>query len=314
MLKETKAVNVTKLIIQVISIKRDEETEFDLQELEKLIIEKKPKMFYLVTTHHNPTGANLSLKQRNSLYNLALKYKFYIVTDDVYELLYDTVERQFPPLSFCSDDIINNYNPNVRLDFDIDNNPYIISMNSFSKILFPGYRAVILILIINQGFLLIASDLVKRIEDLWFIWSGGCVNNTIHHFVASMIELGFQDKVLDIIRNKFKERINTCLEILVTGNEQDKYKIKRVKGGYFLWVQLSEKYDLNVLKDLFTKYDISVIYGDTFIQVEDKEKQEFMYLKRRLRLSFAFMDLEVLKEACINLKRALEEAFEESNK
>lgn len=38
-----------------------------------------------------------------------------------------------------------------------------------------------------------SSDLVKRIADLWFIWSGGCVNNTIHHFVGSMIELGYQE-------------------------------------------------------------------------------------------------------------------------
>lgn len=100
----------------------------------------------MVTTHHNPTGSNLSLKQRNALYNLSLKYKFYIATDDVYELLYDTTERTFPPLSFCSDKIVANYNANSKYDFDINENPYILSMNSFSKILFPGYRAVKLIL------------------------------------------------------------------------------------------------------------------------------------------------------------------------
>ncbi len=133
--------------IKITSILRREQDEFDLIELENLIIEKKPKAFYLVATNHNPTCENLSLKQRNALYNLALKYKFYIIVDDVYESLYFEEEKRLPPLFYCSDETLNNYSNNKLNDLlkhDNNSNPYIISLHSFNKIWVPGWRLVYL--------------------------------------------------------------------------------------------------------------------------------------------------------------------------
>ena len=52
---------------------------------------------YLVTSFHNPSSENLSLIQRNQLYNLAVKYQLYIISDDVYELLYFDESQRLPP-------------------------------------------------------------------------------------------------------------------------------------------------------------------------------------------------------------------------
>lgn len=69
---------------------------------------------------------------------------------------------------------------------------------------------------------------------------------------------------------------------------------------------------MDVVKEKLSKYDIAVFYGDTFIQPNDKNKEDFLYLKKRLRLSFAFMDMEDLIDGCKYLKQALNEAYDES--
>lgn len=118
-----------------------------MEELESLIQEKKPKGFYLVATNHNPTSENLNLKQRNAIYNLALKYKFYVITDDIYETLYYDQRERLPPLFFCSDETLKACSQDSKyksiLKHDNNLNPYVISLHSFGKIWVPGWRIVL---------------------------------------------------------------------------------------------------------------------------------------------------------------------------
>jgi DNA-binding transcriptional MocR family regulator len=118
-----------------------------MNELEYEIKLKRPKGFYIVTTIHNPSGHNLSIQQRNKLYNLSKKYRFYIITDDVYDLLYFNPSQRFPSLFYCSDVNIRRYYFNQGKSFEYDNNSneFIISLFSFSKIVNPGWRMVIMI-------------------------------------------------------------------------------------------------------------------------------------------------------------------------
>jgi DNA-binding transcriptional MocR family regulator len=123
---------------------RKEEQEFDLESLEKIIQEKKPKGFYLSASHNNPTGYNLSIKQRNALWNLALKYQFYLIVDDVYDLMYYGDAKRIPPTFYCSNEVTESYlKGGVNfVNYDHNQNPYVVSLNSFSKIIFPGWRCV----------------------------------------------------------------------------------------------------------------------------------------------------------------------------
>ena len=98
-----------------------------------------------MTSFHNPSSETLSLNQRNKLYNLAVKYKFFIISDDVYELLYYNPSQRLPPLFYCSDSCIAEYlkKDNETIYYDNDSTEYIISLFSFSKIVSPGWRMVI---------------------------------------------------------------------------------------------------------------------------------------------------------------------------
>ena len=101
----------------------------------------------MVATNHNPTCENLSMEQRNAIYNLSLKYQFYVIVDDVYESLYFDEEKRLPPLFYCADETLKNYsaeNKGAFLKHDNNTNPYVISLHSFAKIWVPGWRLVFL--------------------------------------------------------------------------------------------------------------------------------------------------------------------------
>ena len=99
---------------------------------------------YLVTSFHNPSSENLSLIQRNQLYNLAVKYQLYIISDDVYEHHYFDESQRLPPLFYCSDSNILEFlkKDNRTIIYDNNNTENIISLFSFSKLVSPGWRMV----------------------------------------------------------------------------------------------------------------------------------------------------------------------------
>ncbi len=60
----------------------------DVQRLEQLIIEHRPKFVYLIPTFGNPSGAMLSLERRRQVLELAARHDTLIVEDDPYGDLY----------------------------------------------------------------------------------------------------------------------------------------------------------------------------------------------------------------------------------
>ena len=59
-----------------------------VDQLERLITEHKPKFVYLIPTFGNPSGAMLSLERRKRVLELAVKYQTLIIEDDPYGDLY----------------------------------------------------------------------------------------------------------------------------------------------------------------------------------------------------------------------------------
>jgi DNA-binding transcriptional MocR family regulator len=56
--------------------------------LEQLIIEHRPRMIYLIPTFGNPSGAMLSLERRRRILELAAEHQVLVVEDDPYGDLY----------------------------------------------------------------------------------------------------------------------------------------------------------------------------------------------------------------------------------
>jgi DNA-binding transcriptional MocR family regulator len=97
------------------------ERGMDLDVLEDLLSRRRPKLICTVPTYQNPTGATMDMAARQRLLGLAVKHRVAIVEDDIYsELRYDG-----PML------------PSLKA---MDEHGVVISINSFSKVGFPGLR------------------------------------------------------------------------------------------------------------------------------------------------------------------------------
>ncbi|MDO9611029.1 MAG: PLP-dependent aminotransferase family protein, partial [Serpentinimonas sp.] len=98
----------------------------DVQRLEALIAEHRPKFVYLVPTFGNPSGALLSLERRRRVLELALRTQTLIVEDDPYgDLYFDAA----PPPSLLA---LSAELPGSR--------DCLVHCGSLSKVLSPGLR------------------------------------------------------------------------------------------------------------------------------------------------------------------------------
>lgn len=81
----------------------------------------RPRLLYVIPTYQNPTGATLTPQRRHRLIQLAQRYGFTILADEVYQLLHYGPPPP-PPLATMDD----------------TDHGCVISLGSFSKILAPG--------------------------------------------------------------------------------------------------------------------------------------------------------------------------------
>ncbi|HYE73320.1 MAG TPA: PLP-dependent aminotransferase family protein, partial [Blastocatellia bacterium] len=93
----------------------------DLDALEAILQQRRPKMIYVVPTFHNPTGATMDIASRRRLLDLAAQYRVPIIEDDIYhDLRYEGAAV-----------------PSLKA---LDPYGVVIHINSFSKVAFPGLR------------------------------------------------------------------------------------------------------------------------------------------------------------------------------
>ncbi|MCO5124915.1 MAG: PLP-dependent aminotransferase family protein, partial [Rhizobacter sp.] len=94
--------------------------------LEQLIVQHRPRLVYLIPTFGNPSGAMLSLERRKRVLELAVKYQTLIVEDDPYGDLYFDAP---PPPSLLA---LSEQVPGSR--------DWLVHCGSLSKVLSPGLR------------------------------------------------------------------------------------------------------------------------------------------------------------------------------
>ncbi|EJW15334.1 PLP-dependent aminotransferase family protein [Paenibacillus alvei] len=94
---------------------------YDLEAIERLMKQHRPRMFYMNPTFHNPTGYILPASQRKQLVELAERYRCVLVEDDAFHDMYFH-ERPPQPL------------------FMYDTDGWVVYLRSFSKYVAPGLR------------------------------------------------------------------------------------------------------------------------------------------------------------------------------
>ncbi len=248
----------------------------DVDQLEKLIEEHKPKLVYLIPTFGNPSGAMLSLARRKRILEIAVRTQTLVVEDDPYgELYFDHAPP--PSLLALSDQV-----PGSR--------DWLAHCGSFSKILSPGLRVGWLI---APPALLANATMCKQFSDAH-------TSNLSQAIAAHYLTLNRLDAALAVVRQTYAERARVMAESLrrELGNA---IEFNQPQGGMFFWARLTGADGKSSNAPDFAKRAIdkgvAFVPGAPFF-AHDPDLATF-------RLSFATVGVEKIEEGIGRLGQAL---------
>ncbi len=256
--------------LRVASIPLDGEG-IDLESLETKLQQERAVFLYTVPTFQNPTSVTLSPARREALVALSRCYNFFIVADEVYQMLHYTGQPPTPMAHYVAQGPV-------------------ISLGTFSKILAPGLRL---------GWLQAAPDLVERFVDSGIVRSGGGLNPFVSGVVRSAIELGLQAQYLTHLRQLYGERV-VALDHALRAQLPSWVEFVTPKGGYFFWLKLPKTIDAQDLLPKAELYKTGFRIGNKFSSTGT--------LHNYLRLCFAYYESGKLVEGAARLAKVLEGA------
>ncbi len=240
--------------------------------LERLIDEHKPKLVYLVPSFANPSGAMLSLERRRRILEIAARTHTLVVEDDPYGELYF---GKAPPPSM------------LALSRDVPGSrDWVAYCGSFSKILSPGLRVGWLI---AQPALLANATMCKQFSDAH-------TSNLTQAIAAHYLTLGRMDAALAQVRTVYAERARVMAECL-RGALGDAIAFDAPHGGMFFWARLAGGRDAGQFAQRAIEKLVAFVPGAPFY-AHDPDRST-------LRLSFATADLAKIEEGIARLGQAL---------
>ncbi|WP_144568647.1 aminotransferase-like domain-containing protein [Bacillus pseudomycoides] len=234
----------------VIGIKRTAKG-IDLFELEKIFRTGKIKFFYTIPRFHHPLGTSYSKKEKEKIISLAKKYNVFIVEDDY---LADLEQ-----------------NPKVDPLYSYDNSSHVIYLKSYSKIIFPGLRVGVAVILasIAEAFhkykklLDIDSSMISQAALEIYIKSGMFERHKqkiqLSYYVRSKalsgaLEEAYKENQHLFCKTESKIGIHTCLslhksivtETLIKNLGQNQIFIETVDKNYLSSFRKEKLLKLNV--------------------------------------------------------------------
>ena len=257
---------------EALAIPMDEEgMQVDVleQELERLQAEgKRLKMLYTIATFNTPTGWSMSLARRRKLLELASRYGFIVLEDNVYgELRYEG--ETIPTL------------------FSLDESGLVVKIDSFSKILAPALR---LGWVSGDPEVMRAIGAVKG--DLG-------VSQWLARVVTRFMDEGKLDPHVAMVNALYREKRDIAVQALrdqcgpwVTFDVPE--------GGFFIWIELSPDVDgEQVMQKAFAE-GVVCRPGERFFGETDDDAH-----KQWFRLAFIMVPKDELERGITALGKAI---------
>ncbi|MBC8165757.1 MAG: PLP-dependent aminotransferase family protein [Bryobacteraceae bacterium] len=206
----------------------------DLERLERVLTNERPRLLVLTPNFQNPTGATLSLDARLAIVQMVQDSGVTLVENDIYgELRYEG-ERL----------------PTIR---ELDKSGRTILIRSFSKIAFPGLRV---------GWVIAPARIAAEIAEArqW------CDLHTDHLSQAILLrfaETGRLSNHLEKVRLAGRERLRSvlsaCARYLPPGSH-----FTRPEGGMNLWLTMPRGIDTSELLPRAVREGVSYLPGRNF--------------------------------------------------
>ncbi|HMF79031.1 MAG TPA: PLP-dependent aminotransferase family protein [Bryobacteraceae bacterium] len=231
----------------VLSVPLDE-SGIDLNALQELIHQHRPRLLVVTPSFQNPTGATLPLERRKRLVDLAQRHGLVLVENDICsELRYEG--KSLPTLK------------------QLDESGSTILLRSYSKISFPGLRV---------GWAIAPRPVIARMAEAKQT-SDLHSDQLSQAVLLRFAESGELARHLDLTRRVGAERLSSilrcCARYLPAGS-----RFTRPEGGMSLWVDLPAPFTAETLLSRVEQRGVDFLPGN-FFSVQRSHP-------RALRLSF----------------------------
>lgn len=229
-------------------------------------VTKRPALIYAMADFQNPTGACLTLPERQDLVALAGRLDTYLVEDNAYEVLRYDGER-LPSLA--------------ELDGDAADDSRTLFVGSFSKCAAPGLR---LGWIVGPRALIARLALVKQTEDLQA--------STLSQAVIVRMADDIVGRHAAFLRNAYRERRDLMLAAL-EHHVGDLAHWRKPEGGFFVWLGLDARFDTAKLLPAAIDANVAYVPGASFFHDHSGSSN--------LRLSFSSVGKDRIEEGIARL-------------
>ena len=251
----------------------------DVERLEQLIVEHRPKFVYLIPTFGNPSGATLTLERRRRVLEIAARHQTLIVEDDPYgDLYFDTP----PPPSLLA---LSESVPGSR--------DCLVHCGSLSKTLSAGLRL---------GWMIAPPELLAK-AVMCKQFSDANSSTFAQATAAQYFKSGRMTANLAKARAVYAERAQALCAGL-RAELGDAIEFVAPQGGLFVWARLTgargQVADGNEFSRRAIEQGVAFVPGAPFYCEQPDPAT--------LRLSFATSDVEKIREGVSRLARALHAA------
>jgi DNA-binding transcriptional MocR family regulator len=213
--------------IPVIGVPRDEEG-LDLEKLEDIFATGSIKFFYTMPRFHNPLGTSLTLKQKQEILRLALKYDVYIVEDDYLADL-EGDSKADPIYAYTT-------------------SPQVIYLKSYSKILFPGLRVGVAVLPT------LLMDTFSRFKVILDIDTSTLSQAALEIYMKS----GMFERHRERIKSSYNRKIQLLNEALARNSDSEIFAATLRNRGVHTIVPMPSNLSFATLKHALNKRNIIV--------------------------------------------------------
>jgi 2-aminoadipate transaminase len=247
-----------------------------VDKLEQLIAEHKPRFVYLIPTFGNPSGATLSLERRKRVLELAVRTQTVVIEDDPYGDLYF---GEAPPPSLLA---LTEQVPGSR--------DWLVHCGSLSKVLSPGLRV---------GWMIAPPELLAR-ATMCKQFSDAHTSTFAQATAAQYLKAGRMPATLNHVRQVYAERAKTMGECLKK-ELGSAVNYMQPGGGLFFWARLTgadgKLSDANAFAKRAIDHGVAFVPGAPFFATNPDLST--------LRLSFATVGVDKIKEGVARLRSAI---------
>ena len=202
----------------------------DIERLEALLAQYQPKLFYINSVFHNPTGSTLTPAVAHRVLQLAEQHDFQIIEDDIY--------ADFQ------------HAPTTRLAA-LDGLNRVFYLGSFSKSLSSSLRV---------GFIASPPSLVQRLVDIKMLTSISA-SRFAEQVVTTMLQNGSYRKLTERLRTKLANQMALALGILKKANWE---VYTEPTGGMFVWAKPPTAITPEALSELADRCEVMLSPGHLF--------------------------------------------------